>query len=118
MFEGALGVVGYVLAAVGLAVVVLAVYGMLRLPDVYMQLHAASKAGAFGVIAVLAASVGTGDLETIGRAALIAVFLLITAPVSSHAIAAAARAREAQGEVRAARGPAPSERRSPGERRG
>ena len=94
MWGGALGIAGYALAAVGLAVVVLAVYGMLRLPDVYMQLHAASKAAALGVIALLGASVGTGDLETIGRAALVAAFLLITAPVSSHAIAAAARARE------------------------
>lgn len=101
MWDGALGVAGYALAALGVAVVVLAVYGMLRLPDVYMQLHAASKAAVFGVIAVLIASIGTGDLVTIGRAVLIATFLLITAPVSSHAIAAAARAREERGRAEA-----------------
>lgn len=85
---------GYALVAVALAVVVLAVYGLLRLPDVYMQVHAAGKAAALGVIALLAASVATEDLATVGRAALVAGFLLITAPVGAHAIAAAARAND------------------------
>lgn len=86
--------IGYVLLAVGLVVVVLAVVGLFRLPDVYGQLHAASKAAALGVIALLAASVATADLATVGRASLIAVFLVVTAPVGAHAIAAAARAQE------------------------
>lgn len=109
MWDGLLGVLGYTLVALGVAVVVLAVVGMLRLPDVYMQLHAASKAAALGVIALLAASVGTGDLETMGRAALVAFFLLVTAPVGSHAIAAATRARE-QSEPTEAAAPGGSRR--------
>lgn len=88
------GVAGYALVALGLLLVALAVLGLFRLPDVYMELHAATKAAALGVISLLAASVATGDAATMGRAALVAIFLLVTAPVSSHAIAAAARARD------------------------
>lgn len=93
MWTGALGALAYVLVGGGLALMALAIYGMARLPDTYMQLQAASKAAALGLAAVLAASVASGDLATIGRAALIAVFLVLTAPVAAHAIAAAARAR-------------------------
>lgn len=93
MWEGALGVAAYVLVASGLAVIALGVVGIVRLPDVYSKLHAASKAASLGLVLVLAGSVGTGDPGTIGRAALIATFLLVTSPVSAHAIALAARVR-------------------------
>lgn len=93
MWSGVLGVLAYALVGLGLGLMALAVYGLMRLPDTYMQLQAASKAGALGLAGVLAASIASGDLETIGRAFLIAVFLILTAPVAAHAIADAARAR-------------------------
>lgn len=93
MWEGALGIVAYVLVASGLAAIVLGVIGIVRLPDPYSKLHAASKAASLGLVLVLGASLGTGDPATVGRAALIAVFLLVTSPVSAHAIALAARVR-------------------------
>lgn len=93
MWSGVLGVIAYALVGSGLALMALAIYGMARLPDTYMQLQAASKAAALGLAAVLTASVASGDLATIGRAFLIAVFLVLTAPVAAHAIADAARTR-------------------------
>lgn len=82
-------------ALVGLALVVitLGVLGTFRMPDVYTQLHASSKAVFLGVIALLVASVATADPAVAARAALIAAFLLLTTPVAAHAIAQAARAR-------------------------
>lgn len=94
MWEGALGLAAYALAAAGLAVIAVGVIGMVRLPDVYSKLHAASKAASLGLVLLLGAAIGSGDAGTIGRAALIAAFLLVTTPVGSHAIALAARARD------------------------
>ncbi len=74
----------------GLLVTTLGVAGMFRMPDVYTQLHAASKAVVFGVVAFLVASAADGDTAITVRAVLIAGFLLLTTPVGAHAIARAA----------------------------
>jgi len=81
------------LLLLGLAIMTIAVYGVVRLPDVYGQLHAASKAAFLGVVALLAAACLTGDGGIVTRAVLVAVLLCLTTPVSSHAIAQAAFAR-------------------------
>jgi multicomponent Na+:H+ antiporter subunit G len=64
------------------------------MPDVYTQLHAASKAVVLGIVAFLVASLAAGDGAIAARATLIAVFLLLTTPVGAHAIARAAHAQE------------------------
>lgn len=78
---------------VGLALLTLGVYGVVRFPDVYTQLHAASKAGFLGVVALLASAAVEGDAAIIARAVLITMLLSITTPVAAHAIVRAARAR-------------------------
>jgi multicomponent Na+:H+ antiporter subunit G len=79
-----------VLAIVGLLLLTIAVYGMVRMPDTYARLHAASKAVFLGLLPLLLAACLTGDRGIITRAILITAFLLLTTPVSSHAIARAA----------------------------
>ncbi len=79
-------VIGLVLATVGLI-------GLLRMSDVFHQLHAAGLVTGPAVICILLASVATGEAEIITSAVLMIVFLLITAPLASHAIANAARHR-------------------------
>jgi len=86
------------LVLVGLLVMTLGVLGLFRMPGVLLQLHAASKAVFLGVIAFCVASTATGEGEVIARAALIAVFLLLTTPVAAHAVA---RAAHRTGEDRA-----------------
>jgi multicomponent Na+:H+ antiporter subunit G len=66
------------------------------MPDVYSQLHAAGMASGLGAITILLASLATGDAATITDAVLVIVFLLLTAPISSHAIAWAAYRRAAR----------------------
>lgn len=78
------------LVLLALAVISIGVYGLRRMPDVYTQLHATSKAVFLGVIAVLAAVALGGDLATVSRAVLIGMALLLTTPVSAHVIARAA----------------------------
>ena len=82
-----------VLVVFGVFIMTIGVYGMIRLPDTYTRLHAASKAVVLGVISLLVASVVTGDPKIIFRVVLIAAFLVLTTPVSAHVIARAAYAR-------------------------
>lgn len=79
-----------VLVFLGLAVMTIGVYGLIRMPDIYMRLHAMSKTVFLGVIAFLGASMATRDADVIYRAILIAVALLLTTPVSAHVVARAA----------------------------
>lgn len=75
------------LLLLGLITTTLAVVGTMRRHDLYVRLQSASKGLVLGVVAVLAASIGTSDPAIPARAAVAAVFLLLTAAVASHAMA-------------------------------
>ena len=81
------------LVVAGLAVMTLGVYGILRLPDVYTQLHASSKAAFLGVSALLVAGAVGGGPSITARVVLIVVLLAVTTPVAAHAIGQAAHHR-------------------------
>jgi multicomponent Na+:H+ antiporter subunit G len=81
------------LVVLGLALLTLGVYGVVRLPDVYTQLHAASKAGFLGVVVLLASAALEGEGAIVARAVLITALLAFTTPVAAHAVARAARRR-------------------------
>ena len=87
------------LVLLGVAIMTVGVYGVVWMPDVYSKLHSASKVVFLGIISLLIASAATGDPAFIYRAILIAVFLLLTTPVSSHVIARAAYLREQRMEA-------------------
>jgi multicomponent Na+:H+ antiporter subunit G len=78
------------LVLLGLVVMTLGVYGVVRFPDVYTQLHASSKAAFLGVSALLVAVALGGDGQSIARVVLIVVMLALTTPVAAHAIGQAA----------------------------
>lgn len=82
------------LVVLGVFVMTIGVYGMIRMPDTYTRLHATSKAVFLGVIVLLIASTATGDPAIVLRAVLIGVFLILTTPVSAHVVARAAFKRE------------------------
>ncbi|RDE10502.1 monovalent cation/H(+) antiporter subunit G [Pelagibacterium lacus] len=68
-----------------------AALGILRLPDFYSRMHAASKAGAVGSgLALLAIALVSFDAAVILRALLGIVFFMLTAPISAHLFARAA----------------------------
>ncbi len=87
------------LVLLGVVVMTIGVYGVFRMPDVYTELHAASKAVFLGVVVLLVASTVTGDGAIIARAALIGVFLVLTTPVAAHVIALAAYRQEERMET-------------------
>jgi multicomponent Na+:H+ antiporter subunit G len=88
-----LDIVGTVLLFLGLALATIGLYGLLRMPDIFHQLHPAGLITGPAAIVVLLASVATGSAEIITSAILVILFLLITSPLSTHAIAQAARRR-------------------------
>jgi multicomponent Na+:H+ antiporter subunit G len=68
----------------------LAAIGVLRLPDLYMRMHAASKAGAVGGgLILLAVALVCFDAAVALRAIIGVGFLLLTTPVSAHLLARA-----------------------------
>ena len=91
-----LGVLGTVLLAVGLVLATIGLYGLLRMPDIYDQLHAAGLVTGPALVLMLLAAVAAGSTEIITSAALVLVFVLVTSPLSGHAIAQAARRRPAR----------------------
>jgi multicomponent Na+:H+ antiporter subunit G len=69
----------------------IAAIGILRLDDVYMRMHAASKAGTLGSgMALIAVAVHSLDLGVVTRAIAGVVFFMLTAPISAHLLARAA----------------------------
>jgi len=83
--------VSALLLLVGSGFTLIASIGLLRLPDLYTRIHAASKAGTMGSCLVLIAlAVHADDVGTVSRALAGVVFFLLTAPVSSHLLAKAA----------------------------
>jgi multicomponent Na+:H+ antiporter subunit G len=80
-----------VLMLVGSTVILLAAVGVLRMPDLYSRMQAATKASILGVgCLLLALAVDFADLAITARALSIIVFVFLTAPVSGHMIGRAA----------------------------
>jgi len=70
-----------------------AAVGIVRLPDLYTRMHAASKAGSVGSGLVLVAlAIHAGDMGIATRCVAGVVFFLLTAPISAHLLAKAAYA--------------------------
>ena len=68
-----------------------AALGVLRMPDLYMRLHANTKSATFGIgFLLLGAAVHFGEFAISIRALSILLFLFATAPVAAHMIGRAA----------------------------
>lgn len=75
----------------GSALCLLAAIGVLRLPDFFMRMHAATKAGVAGCGLVLAGVAAfDGSLETATKVGIAIAFLLLTTPVAGHLLGRAA----------------------------
>jgi len=77
-----------ILLVIGSVFSFLAAIGILRLPDLYMRMHAASKAGTVGGgFIFLAVAIVSGDIGVALRALMGIAFLALTAPVAAHLLA-------------------------------
>lgn len=70
---------------------IIAAVGVLRMPDVFIRMHAATKVGTVGVSSiVIGVMIHFGTLTVTSRGVLVIAFFLLTAPVAAHMIARAA----------------------------
>jgi multicomponent Na+:H+ antiporter subunit G len=80
-----------VLVLGGAAFVLVAALGLVRMPDLPMRMHAATKAGTLGAGLLLGAvALAFSDVGVTIRALATIGFLFLTAPISAHVIGRAA----------------------------
>ncbi|MFC1996232.1 monovalent cation/H(+) antiporter subunit G [Chloroflexota bacterium] len=83
--------ISMILFILGAFLMFLAGLGLLRLPDIFLRMSAATKASTLGAgFILLAAALYFDDLGTTSRAIATIFFLLLTGPVAAHRIARAA----------------------------
>lgn len=79
---------GIILIALGLAFDIFGCVGLVRLPDVYNRLQAATKSVTLGTSSILFGTFLITGFTAAGMKSLLCmIFLLLTSPVSAHAIA-------------------------------
>ncbi len=86
-----LPIIGALVVLVGAAFMVLAAIGIIRMPDPYNRIQAGTKASTLGVVLALI-GLGIYEIALLPKLIVIALFVLITNPLSSHALARAAHA--------------------------
>jgi multicomponent Na+:H+ antiporter subunit G len=75
----------------GGALSLVAALGLLRLPDLYARMHAATKAGTVGVASIaIGVMIHFSSTPVTFRGFLVIAFFLLTAPVAAHMIGRAA----------------------------
>ena len=75
------------LLVLGSLFMLLAGVGLLRLPDLFLRMSATAKAATLGAaLTALGAGRHGGEAAIVGRAIVIVVFLVLTAPVAAHMI--------------------------------
>ncbi|MCP4998442.1 MAG: monovalent cation/H(+) antiporter subunit G [Hyphomicrobiales bacterium] len=88
-----LAIIIALMIVIGSAFTFVAALGLIRLPDVYTRMHAASKAGTVGSgVVLIALGIEAGDTGTLTRALAGVAFFLLTAPISAHLLAKASYA--------------------------
>ncbi|MEQ9397715.1 MAG: monovalent cation/H(+) antiporter subunit G [Longimicrobiales bacterium] len=89
--EMALDVLSWVFIVGGTFFVVVGAIGVLRMPDLFTRLHAAGMTDTMGAgLLILGMMLQAGISLNLGRLILIYLFLFVTSPVASHALARAA----------------------------
>jgi len=83
-------VIGTLITGIGAIFLFLGSFGILRLPDVYNRLQAGTKCTTFGAFFTI---IGVGIMEPswFWKTLIIALFILLTNPISNHALGRASR---------------------------
>jgi len=92
----ALAIIGEVLVLIGTFFYLLSALGLIRMPDVYNRMQTSTKSATLGSLGVMVGvgiwALGTdfGSVAWLTKTIVIAVFLLLTNPISAHALIRAA----------------------------
>ena len=82
-------ITGQIISLAGALFLFLAALGVIRMPDVYNRMQAGTKATTLGTLLVLVGQACIHPQWT-GKLLLLALFILLTNPISSHTLARAA----------------------------
>lgn len=83
--------IGFILLIVGIAFDTVGCIGLVRLPDIYNRLQAATKCVTLGTCMILLSVLFYTGFNSIGVKSLLCIwFILMTSPTGAHAIARAA----------------------------
>jgi len=77
---------GYAVTSFGVLFLFLGALGVVRMPDVYSRMQAGTKATTLGAVGTII-GVGMINPEWFWKTLIIAMFILISNPISSHALA-------------------------------
>ena len=81
-------IIGLIFISIGLAFDVFGCLGLVRLPDVYNRLQAATKCVTLGTCSILFGTFLIAGLTASGMKSLLCIiFLILTSPVAAHAVA-------------------------------
>jgi multicomponent Na+:H+ antiporter subunit G len=81
-------VIGYILISIGILFDIFGCIGLVRFPDVYNRLQAATKCVTLGTIMLLVGvALASGHGAMAAKAIICAVFIILTSPTAAHAIA-------------------------------
>ncbi len=87
-------ILGGGLACLGAVLTIVGAYGVLRLPELYTRMHAASVTDTLATFLLLAGCavpvLASGDWLIVVKLVIILIFLWITSPLASYALAHAA----------------------------
>jgi multicomponent Na+:H+ antiporter subunit G len=81
--------IGAIITLIGSVFIFLGALGVLRMPDVYNRMQAGTKATTLGSMMSLL-GIGLAMPGWLGRCIILILFILLTNPISSHALARAA----------------------------
>lgn len=86
-----MNLLGLILCIAGAMLLLIAAWGVVRLPDALSRQHAATKAGTLALaVFILGAGLLMPEPAWIGRLVVLMLLLLITLPIASHVLARAA----------------------------
>jgi len=81
-------IIGHALIGIGLFFDLFGALGLVRLPDVYNRVQAATKCVTLGTCFILAGVLVYAGISALGvKALLCAIFVILSSPVGAHAIA-------------------------------
>lgn len=81
-----LAIIGYIFVSVGVVFLFLGAFGIFRMPDIFTRLQAGTKATTLGALGTII-GVGLIQPEWFWKTIIIAIFIAISNPISSHALA-------------------------------
>lgn len=91
MLAAALDILAGIAVLIGAGFVFVAAVGVVRMPDVYVRMHAATKAGTLGSgLMLLGVAIHSGEGDIVTRALAAVLFLVATTPVAAHLLGRAA----------------------------